>query len=63
MSNLTEEQKHQIGAEIDNQGLGYWVMEYGSFEGDDDYLKNLIEDARRAMCKVRDYLQDNEITF
>ena len=35
MSNLTEEQKEQIGAEIDNEGLGYWVQNYGNFEGEE----------------------------
>lgn len=63
MSNLTEEQKEQIGTEIDNQGLGYWVMEYGDFEGDDETLKGLIKNAKESLRVLRDYLDENEITF
>jgi hypothetical protein len=63
MSNLTEEQKEQIGAEIDNQGLGYWVMEYGKFEGDDEELKERIREAKFRMNRLKDYLETNNITF
>lgn len=63
MSNLTQEQKEQIGAKIDNEGLEYWVTNYGTFEGDDEELKTLIEEARLAIEKLEDYLNDNDILF
>lgn len=63
MSNLTQEQKEQIGAEIDNEGLEYWITNYGTFEGDDEELKILIEEARLAIEKLEDYLNDNDILF
>ena len=63
MSKLTEEQKEQIGAEIDNQGVGYWIMEYGSFEGDDEHLRNLIKSASESMVDLREYLWEHDITF
>ena len=63
MSNLTEEQKEQIGAEIDNEGLGYWVQNYGNFEGDDQELKELIQKAREAINKLESYLYEQDIMF
>lgn len=63
MSNLTEEQKEQIGAEIDNEGLGYWVQNYGNFEGDDQQLKELIQKAKEAMNKLESYLYEQDIMF
>ena len=63
MSNLTEEQKEQIGAEIDNEGLGYWVQNYGNFEGDDQQLKELIQKAKEAMDKLESYLYEQDIMF
>lgn len=63
MSNLTEEQKEQIGAEIDNEGLGYWVQNYGNFEGDDQELKELIQKAKEAMNKLESYLYEQDIMF
>lgn len=63
MSNLTEEQKEQIGAEIDNEGLGYWVQNYGNFEGDDQELKELIQKAREAINKLEAYLYEQDIMF
>lgn len=63
MSNLTEEQKEQIGAEIDNEGLGYWVQNYGNFEGEDQQLKELIQKAKEAMDKLESYLYEQDIIF
>lgn len=63
MSNLTQEQKEQIGAEIDNEGLEYWITNYGTFEGEDEELKTLIEEAKTAIEKLEDYLNDNDILF
>ncbi len=63
MSNLTEEQKEQIGAEIDNEGLGYWVQNYGNFEGEDQQLKELIQKAKEAMDKLESYLYEQDIMF
>ena len=63
MSNLTEEQKEQIGAEIDNEGLGYWVQNYGNFEGEDQQLKELIQRAKEAMDKLESYLYEQDIMF
>lgn len=63
MSNLTEEQKEQIGAEIDSEGLGYWVQNYGNFEGDDQELKELIQKAKEAVNKLESYLYEQGIMF
>ena len=63
MSNLTEEQKEQIGVEIDNEGLGYWVQNYGNFEGEDQQLKELIQKAKEAMDKLESYLYEQDIMF
>lgn len=63
MSNLTEKQKEQIGAEIDNEGLGYWVQNYGNFEGEDQQLKELIQKAKEAMDKLESYLYEQDIMF
>ena len=63
MSNLTEEQKEQIGSEIDNDGLGYWVQNYGNFEGEDQQLKELIQKAKEAMDKLESYLYEQDIMF
>ena len=63
MSNLTQEQKEQIGAEIDNEGLEYWITNYGTFEGEYEELKTLIEEAKTAIEKLEDYLNDNDILF
>ena len=60
-SKLTEEQKIQIGGEIDNEGLGYCIMHYGSFEGDDEVLRVLISNAKTSMKALEDYLNENEI--
>jgi hypothetical protein len=46
---LNEEQAEQLFAEIDNEGLGYWVQHYGYKGNDDPKLKELCEKAKEAM--------------
>lgn len=63
MSNLTKKQREQIGGEIENQGLGYWVSQYGSFDGDDTQLEMLISKAKESYKNLDNYLIKHQITF
>lgn len=59
---LTEEDKEQLFGEIENEGLGYWVQNYGysekRLEGEDEKLKDLCEKAREAMDNLDSYLRE-----
>ena len=58
---LSTEDKEQLFVEIDNEGLGYWVQNYG-YKGDDDpKLKDLCEKARKAMDNLEKYLEEEDI--
>jgi len=48
-SKLNEEQAEQLFAEIDNEGLGYWIQHYGYKGEEDPKLKELCEKAREAV--------------
>lgn len=54
---LSEEEAEQLFAEIDNQGFGYWVENYG-YDGEEDlYLQYLCVDAKAVMKKLNKYIQ------
>ena len=59
---LTEEDKDQLYGEIENEGFGYWVQNYGynedRLEGSDEKLKELCEKARDAMNNLNSYLRE-----
>lgn len=54
---LSQEEAEQLFAEIDNEGFGYWVENYG-YKGEEDLdLQYLCEDAKAAMKKLDKYIQ------
>jgi hypothetical protein len=57
MATLSEENAEQLFAEIDNEGLGYWVQHYG-YKGDEDpKLKELCEKAKEAMNALESHIE------
>lgn len=54
---LNEEQAEQLFAEIDSEGLGYWVQHYGYKGGKDPKLKELCEKAKKAMNELEEHIQ------
>lgn len=54
---ISEEEAKQLWSEIENQGLGYWVLEYG-YEGSDTKLIELNNKAQEAMKALRAHLQE-----
>ena len=50
------EEAEDLFGEIDNEGLGYWAMNYG-YEGEDKELERLCEEARKALNNLDAYLQ------
>jgi hypothetical protein len=54
---LNEEQAEQLFAEIDNEGLGYWVQHYGYKEEEDPKLKELCEKAKKAMNELEAHIE------
>jgi hypothetical protein len=54
---LSEEQADQLWGEIESEGFGYWVQEYGYKEGETDpELVKLCDEAKFAMDKLREYI-------
>lgn len=53
---MNYEEAEQLFAEIDNEGLGYWVQNYG-YKGEDKVLENLCIEARKAMDTLDSYTQ------
>ena len=47
----------QLFAEIDNEGLGYWVQNYG-YHGRDKELKSLCREVQKAMDALDGYIQN-----
>lgn len=46
---MTDEQKEQIAAEIDNEGFDYWLTNYASSSlPENDAPEHIIEAARKA---------------
>jgi len=59
---LTEEDKEQLFGEIENEGFGYWVQNYGFDEKDKDpKLVELCEKASDAMNELQSYLREQDI--
>jgi hypothetical protein len=53
----TEDDVEQLWNEIENEGLGYWIQNYG-YKGEDKELENLCKEARLAMNKLDNYTQE-----
>jgi len=53
---LTEEDKEQLYGEIENQGFGYWVQNYGYTGDADDELKDLCKRGKEIMNKLQNRL-------
>lgn len=53
---LSEEEAEQLFGEIDNEGFGYWVQEYGYKEETDPELVKLCDEAKFAMDKLREHI-------
>jgi hypothetical protein len=53
---LSEEEAEQLFYEIDNQGFGYWVENYGYDEEEDPELVELCKEAKAAMSKLREHI-------
>ena len=51
------EDAEQLFGEIDNEGLGYWVQNYG-YNGEDKELERLCKEARIALNALDDYLEN-----
>jgi len=55
---LSEEAKEQLFAEIDSEGLGYWVQNYG-YKGDEDaLLKEITSEGKRVLNKIKKRLNE-----
>jgi hypothetical protein len=55
---LSEEEAEQLFAEIDNEGFGYWVQHYGYKEEKDLELAVLCIEAKAAMRKLDNYINN-----
>ena len=50
------EEAEQLWGEIENQGFGYWIQNYG-YEGDDKELERLSKEAQVAMDALDDHIR------
>ena len=50
------EETLQLFSNIDNEGLGYWVQNYG-YKGEDKKLERLCQEARTALNKLDSYIE------
>ena len=50
------EEAEQLWGEIENQGFGYWIQNYG-YEGEDKELERLSKEAQVAMDKLDDHIR------
>ena len=53
---LSQEEAEDLFAEIDNEGFGYWVEEYGYDGEEDPELVQLCQQAKAAMKKLREHI-------
>lgn len=53
---LSQEEAEQLFGEIDNEGFGYWVENYGYKGEEDPELEQLCKEARAAMEKLREHI-------
>lgn len=51
---MNYEEAEQLFGEIDNEGLGYWVQNYG-YKGEDLRLYNLCQEAKEALNLLESY--------
>lgn len=54
---LSEEDAEQLFGEIENQGFGYWVENYGYKEAEDKELALLCKEAKKAMKNLREHIE------
>ena len=54
---ISEEEARQLWSEIENQGLGYWILEYG-YEGENRILIELNKKAKESMRDLSIHLQN-----
>ena len=54
---LSQEEAEDLFAEIDNEGFGYWVEEYGYYGEEDPELVQLCKEAKTAMEKLRKHVE------
>jgi len=54
---MNYEDAEQLWNEIENEGLGYWVQNYG-YDGEDKKLEDLCKDAELALNSLDRYLQN-----
>jgi len=53
---MNYEDAEQLWNEIEYEGLGYWVQNYG-YEGEDKELERLCKEAKKAMDALYSYTQ------
>ena len=53
---LSAQEAKQLFGEIDNQGFGYWVENYGYDGEEDPELVKLCDEAKFAMNKLREHI-------
>lgn len=53
---MNYEEAEQLFGEIENQGFGYWIQNYG-YRGDNKELESLCKDAEIAMNKLDDCIR------
>lgn len=54
---MSQEGAEQLWGEIENQGFGYWVLEYGYDEAEDPKLAELSKKAKKAMKKLDKHIR------
>ncbi len=52
---LSEEEAEQLWSEIESEGFGYWVQNYGYKDNKDEELSKLCKIARESLDKLEDY--------
>lgn len=53
---LSQEEAEQLFAEIDNEGFGYWIENYGYRGVEDPELRALCLATNYSMSKLREYI-------
>ena len=53
---MNYEDAEQLFGEIDNEGLGYWVQNYG-YKGEDKELERLCKEARTALNALEAHVE------
>lgn len=57
MSTLTYNDARQLWSEIESQGFGYWIQNYG-YEGTDEKLTTLCKKAKSSMDELENYIEN-----